>query len=110
MTSSRRPFFAHSDELLFGSHLLAALDVGALDMHAKAYTSIACRVVELISMLRSSVVARLRDEGPRAIRPLAEKVLHLRGDPAWSGPESNTAGARRILSSLLGRLHVVRQG
>lgn len=78
-----RPFFADSDQLLLGSHVLSALEVGRMRMHADDYFEIANWMVETFERLDTAVLLRLRREGPTALRGVAENALNARGEVDW---------------------------
>ncbi|MET0209457.1 MAG: hypothetical protein ABW220_10475, partial [Burkholderiaceae bacterium] len=86
-----RPFFAASDDLLLGGHLLLALENARMPMHAMDYAGVSVWVGEVLSDLDTAVVLRLRTEGPIAVRELAENALFERGEPDWAA----NAAARR---------------
>jgi hypothetical protein len=79
-----KPFFANRDDLLLGGHLLSALEVGRLAMHAADYAEIAGWVADLFERMDTGVLLRLRQEGPDALRVAAENALHERGEVDWT--------------------------
>ncbi len=79
-----KPFFADRDDLLLGGHLLSALEVGRLQMHAADYLEIAGWVGEVFERMDTSVLLRLRHEGPDALQVAAENALHARGEVDWT--------------------------
>ena len=104
MNIADRPFFAHSDELLLSAHMLAALEVGKISMHARDYEVIASRTVDIVDMLSSTVVVRLRQEGPESLRVVAENVLHDRGEVNWAPDRAALDAAKATWSGLCERL------
>lgn len=77
------PFFAGSDQVLLGGHLLAALEVGRMPMHAADYREISTWMAEVFDDIDLDVLVRLQREGPSALRPIAENALCARGEPDW---------------------------
>ncbi len=79
-----KPFFADRDDLLLGGHLLYALEVGRLRMHAADYLEISGWVAEVFERMDTGVLLRLRHEGPEALQLAAENALHERGEVDWT--------------------------
>lgn len=73
------PCSANSDELLLSGHILAALEIGRLQMNAADYMAIASRASELLDHFETSVLLRMRRDGPIALREMAENLLGDRG-------------------------------
>lgn len=83
MSQVFRPFFADSDQLLLGSHVLSALEIGRMRMHADDYFEIASWMVDAFDRLDVGVLLRLRREGPTALRLVVENALNERGEVDW---------------------------
>ena len=101
MNPAFRPFSAGSDELLLSGHLLSALEVGRLGMHAEDYRAIAARASMLLDGFETAVLLRMRREGPRALREMAENVLHERGAFEWTTYDPVRKRARMLCVALL---------
>jgi hypothetical protein len=86
MSLRERPFFAESDALLLGCHVLLALETGRMRMHAADYQEIAAWLTDMVAGMATPVVMRLRNEGPPALRDVAENALCARGEPEWARP------------------------
>jgi hypothetical protein len=78
-----RPYFADSDQLLLGGHVLAALELGRMRMDAHDYLEIAAWMGDVIDRLDTPMLLRLRKEGPASVRVMAENALNDRGEVDW---------------------------
>ena len=104
MSLRQRPFFAGSDDLLLGGHVLFALEAGRIRMHAGDYVEISTRLADMVDDLDTAVILRLRREGPPALRDMAENALHARGEPDWTSSISTRSHAESIWRDLHDRL------
>ena len=101
MDSAFRPFSAGSDELLLNGRLLSALEFGQLRMDAQDYLDIAARASMLLDECQTAVLLRLRREGPRALRDIAENALYERGMFDWTTHDPDRSHARLVWEALL---------
>jgi hypothetical protein len=99
-----RPFFADSDQLLLGGHVLAALEHGQMRMDANDYLEIAAWMSDVLDRLDTGVLLRLRKEGPGAVRALAENALNDRGEVDWVPSRIDRVKADAIWRALRQRL------
>lgn len=104
MSLRQRPFFAGSDDLLLGGHVLLALETGRMRMHAADYEEISTRLADMVGDMDTPVVLRLRREGPPAVQDVAENTLHARGEPEWTSSISTRSHAASIWRDLHARL------
>jgi hypothetical protein len=104
MSLRQRPFFAGSDDLLLGGHVLLALETGRMRMHAADYEEISTWLADMVDDMETAIVLRLRREGPPALQDLAENALHARGEPEWTSSICTRSHAASIWRDLHGRL------
>jgi len=104
MNLRRCPFFAGSDDLLLGGHVLFALETGRMQMHAADYEELSTWLADIVGEMDTPVVLRLRREGPPALQDVAENALHARGEPEWTSSISTRSHAESIWRDLHDRL------
>ena len=104
MSLRQRPFFAGSDDLLLGGHVLLALETGRIGMHAADYAEISTWLADMVGDMETPVVLRLRREGPPALQDVAENALHTRGEPEWTSSIATRSHAAFIWRDLHDRL------
>ena len=83
------------DDLLIGSHILSALEVGRFRMHPSDYFEIAGWVSGILHRLPTAALRQLRREAPRVLAEMAENALGDRGESLWpeKAPALDDAGA-----------------
>jgi hypothetical protein len=99
-----KPFFADSDQLLLGGHVLSALEIGKARMRASDYFEVSAWMVDVFDRLDVGVLMRLRREGPTPLRLIAENVLNDRGEVDWVSDRAARIKAECIWRSLRQRL------
>lgn len=99
-----RPFFADSDQLLLGGHVLAALELGRMRMDAHDYLEIASWMADVIDRLDTGMLLRLRKQGPSSVRVMAENALNDRGEVDWLPSRLERVKAEVVWRSLRERL------
>jgi hypothetical protein len=99
-----RPFFADSDQLLLGGHVLSALEIGRMRMHAEDYFEISNWMVDVFDRLPLEVLLRLRREGPTPLRHIVENALHERGEVDWVADRRTRIRAEAEWRNLIGRV------
>jgi len=104
MSLRQRPFFAGSDDLLLGGHVLLALETGRMRMHAADSAEVSAWLADMVDDMETSVVLRLRRERPPALQGMAENALHTRGEPEWTSSISTRSHAAAIWRDLHNRL------
>ena len=94
------PLHARFDELHLASLVLRALETGRLRMDAEDYQAISIQAAALLDECDTGVLLRVRREGPKALREIAENLLDDRGafDSAAHDPHRHHS---RLLSELL---------
>jgi hypothetical protein len=104
MSRTHHPYAADSAELLLGSDMLLALEDGRMGMRAVDYHSIASFATDILDTLDTASVVRLRQEGPSALRAVAENALHGRGIVDWSSDRTAHVRAVAVWCGLRNRI------
>jgi hypothetical protein len=99
-----KPFFADSDQLLLGGHVLSALELGRARMRAADYFEVSAWMVDVFDRLDLGVLLRLRREGPTPLRLIAENVLNDRGEVDWTADRAARIKAECVWRNLRQRL------